>query len=325
MNNSMSSQQADGYPNTELSDDITNLKIKKSKSYKILFMFSNILLIMIHLVAIIVFIILGKRIMLLNFSEFYFMQTNLYCFVFSIIIQVIFNIITIYTAFREKDHDFKKQLYSDQYYCIPMQNFLLILNYSFGIALNFIDEKILKNAIGILKYIFIGFFLLLIFFSYANFRKNKNIINLSSISIICFQAQAAVIFSLSSYLFLFSLLFVFQTEENISIQIVEILIIIFYVMYTLTAIALLAKKDIFYCIIYLILNLGCLLNSYKNPNLGFQEREQITLFSCMGVILFSLIYIGIKYRQEIFNQTHINNDVESLINRRFPPNSDITL
>lgn len=300
---------------SDKSDDISNLRIKKSLCYKIFYITTNILLIITYIVAFLLFILMKKRIILLTFFDFIFMQTNIICFLLCMTIHFFLIIFTLYNAFREKDYDFKKLFYSDKYYFLPLQNILFILNYACGILLNFIADREIKQAIRLLKYFFVGFLFLLIFFSYANFRKNKKIINLSYISIVSFMVQAAVIFSLSLYLFLYSILFIFQSEEVIPTETIEILTVLFEIIYALISISLIAKKDIFFSIIYIIINIGCILNSYRNPNQDFQEIERITLYSCMGLIIFSIFYISFKYRKQIFKNKR-DEDLENLIHHR---------
>jgi hypothetical protein len=246
------------------------------------------------------------------------MQTHLTSFIICIAIHIFILLYTLLNAWKQRDFDFKKQFYSDSHYFSPIQNFLFVFSYILGIISNKIESERLHddNVIKIFSIIFLFIFIALIIFSFLNLRKNQSVINLSYKSIICILVQSAISFSIATYSLLFSILFIFQIHKIFEDQVLEILTISFYILYTLIAITLLSKKEISYAIILVIIFIGCASNSYESELREFRDKELITLFVCIGTVLICILYMCVRYRKKIFGFTKDEN-IESLINNRF--------
>ena len=132
---------------------------------------------------------------------------------------------------------------------------------------------------------------------------------------ICFLVQSAISFSIATYLFLFSVLFILQINKIFEKEILEIFTIAFYVIYTLIAITLLSKREISYAVILVIVFIGCACNSFDSELREFRDKELITLYSCIGTVLFCILYMSVRYRKEIFGFKKDEN-IESFLNHR---------
>jgi len=314
-----------------ISDNISNFQINVSTQYKITYIITNILLILTYVISFVLFLIYKEvfSIFIFQNNNDFLMQTHLTSFMVCITIHLLIIIYTLLNAINQKDYDFRKQFFSDKYYVLPLQNLLFIISYVLGIVLNVVLENIEKNNINntnilpdnlkinkIFSYIFLFIFFFIIICSYLNLRKSQRTVNLSYNSMISFMIQSAVNFSLGIYLFSYSVLYFSKINDIFQLETLETLTITFYVIYTIIGITLLANKDISFSIILIIILVGCICNSYETNNKDFEEKELITLYSCLGILILCMIYISIKYRRKIF-RFKADEDLESFINNRF--------
>lgn len=332
MNSELYSHNNSEYNYSVKSDNISNFNLNISLRYKLIYIVSNILLIITYIIAFVFLILFKERISILSFNDFFFMQTHLTSFIICITIHIFILLYTLLNAWKQKDFDFKKQFYSDAYYFSPLQNFLFIVSYVLGIICNMFDyydnesensilkknennEKNLFFVKNIFSFFFIFVFLALMIISLLNLRKNQRVVNLSYNSMICFLVQSAVSFSIATYLFLFSNLFILQINKIFENEILEIFTIAFYIVYTIIAITLMSKKEISYAVILVIIFIGCACNSYETELSEFKDKELITIFACMGITLFCILYMSVRYRKEIFAFKN-DESIENFINNR---------
>ncbi len=295
------------------SDNISNFQIIESTKYKIINILSNLLLIITIIVSFIIFSIYKEQFIIFRNNDFdYLMQTNIFFLMLCIVIQIFIILYTLYNAIKQKDMDFKKEFFSDKFFLFPLQNLLFISSYVYGIGLNFVNiEK--YNSV---YFVFLFIFLFLIILSYITLLKGLKTINQSYNYRICFMVQSSINLSLSIYLFLYGLLILLDIYE---FSAVEDFLILFYVIYTIIGITLLAKKDISFSIILIIILVGCICNIYESLLIEHFEKELITLYCCIGFIIICLLYVCIKHRKKIFGFKS-DEDVESFLNKRHDNN-----
>jgi len=309
--------------NSIKSDNISNFQIDQNPKYRIIYIISNILLIIVYIIAFIFLVLFREKITVLSFQEKIYMQTHLTSFLVCIAIHIIILSYSLFNAIKQRDFDFKKQFYSDRCYSYPVQNFLFCITYILGVFLNVIKLDFPDfNIINIFSIVFLVIYLILAVLSYFTYKKNRKVINLSYKSMVCIYIQSAVNFSLSSYFFFFTCLFIFKRNDFFSDETMESLTIAFYIVYTIIGIALLARKEISFSIILIIILVGCIYNSYESIYSEFKDKEIITLDSCLGVDTICFMIISFKYRKEIFSFKN-DNAMEIFLNNRLIISSSI--
>lgn len=289
-----------------MSDDISNFGINKSNTYKITYIITNIFLLFSFVSS---FIILGmykRNISIILYTEEEQMQTNIFCFAICLVIQIFILISFLSNSIIDKDFDFRKRFYSDDYYYLPCQNILYSLNLITGILYNFMYEE--NDEIRLpFDYAFLIINLFLMLLSLLIFRKNEDSINISFYSRVCFTFQCAINLSISTYLSLYSLFRTLRNQFQIDEFESEMLIIFLYCVYGLVAFVLLAKKDISFPFIMMLILSGCLINCYENKY-EKDTDEIIALYIISSLVFLSTIYISFIHRKEIFKLEKSENE-----------------